>query len=215
VLLTLEKFEDLTKDEKNEVFTNSIQRYIVYPEELKEKGKRAAMKGISHSWRAYKNRLVTCLRKKQYPFEKLKVLKEEDCERFVTNCESPEFVANSEYMWQLRAQNELNQHLGNTEYAKKRSKWEHEYQGLAEQGVKNPYDKFRARLRHFMHARSKLIEIVEITYYKKSTEEVAQRGLRESSQGSNEDERENDTLSRALGTKEQRGRVRGVSNKLK
>jgi hypothetical protein len=49
VLLTLEKFEDLTEDEKNELFLNSIQRYVVYPEELKEKGKRAAMKGISHS----------------------------------------------------------------------------------------------------------------------------------------------------------------------
>jgi hypothetical protein len=43
---------------------------------------------------------------------------------------------------------------------------------------------------------------------------VTQRGLRESSQGSNEDERENDAISRALGTKEQRGRVRGVSSKL-
>jgi hypothetical protein len=54
VPLTLEKFEDLTEDEKNELFTNSIQRYVVYLEELKEKGKRAAMKGISHSWRGYK-----------------------------------------------------------------------------------------------------------------------------------------------------------------
>jgi hypothetical protein len=62
VPLTLEKFEDRTEDEKNELFANSIQRYIVYPEELKEKGKRAAMKGISHSLRGYKNRLVTCLR---------------------------------------------------------------------------------------------------------------------------------------------------------
>jgi hypothetical protein len=43
---------------------------------------------------------------------------------------------------------------------------------------------------------------------------VAQSGLRESNQGSNEDERENDALSRALGTKEQQGCVRGVSNKL-
>jgi hypothetical protein len=63
VPLTLEKFEDLIEDEKNELFTNSIQRYVVYPEELKEKGKRAAMKGISHLWRGYKNIFVTCLRK--------------------------------------------------------------------------------------------------------------------------------------------------------
>jgi hypothetical protein len=74
---------------------------------------------------------------------------------------------------------------------------------LVEQGVENPYDKFSGRLKHFTRARSKLIEIDEITYYNQSTKEVAQRGLRESSQGSNEDERENDALSRALGTKEQ------------
>jgi hypothetical protein len=73
---------------------------------------------------------------------------------------------------------------------------------LAEQGVENAYDKFSGWLRPFMRARSKLIEIGEITYCNQSTEEVAQRGLRESSQGSNKDERENDALSRALGTKE-------------
>jgi hypothetical protein len=109
---------------RNEFFVNSIQRYVVYPEELKEKGNRATMKGISHSWRGYKNILVTCLRKKQNPFEKIKDLKEEDLERFAAKYESPEFVANSEYMWQLRAQNELNHHIGNTEYAEKQSKWE-------------------------------------------------------------------------------------------
>jgi hypothetical protein len=64
VSLTLEKFEDLIEDEKNELFVNSIQWYIVYTEELKEKGKMTAMKDISHLWRGYKNRLVTCLRKK-------------------------------------------------------------------------------------------------------------------------------------------------------
>jgi hypothetical protein len=130
-------------------------------------------------------------------------LKEEDWERFIAKCESSEFVVNSEYMQQLRVQNELNHHLGNTGYAKKQSKWEQEDQRLAEQGVKNPYDKFSGRLRPFMRAQSKLTKIGEITYYNQSTEEVAQRGLRESSQGSNEDERENDTLSRALRTKEQ------------
>jgi hypothetical protein len=57
VPLTLEKFEDMSEDEKNELFVNSIQRYVIYPEELKEKGKRAAMKGISHSWRATKTDL--------------------------------------------------------------------------------------------------------------------------------------------------------------
>jgi hypothetical protein len=65
-----------------------------------------------------------------------------------------------------------------------------------------------------MRAQSKLTEIGEITYYNQSIEEVVQRGLRESSQGSNEDERESDALSRALGTKKQWGHVHGVSSKL-
>jgi hypothetical protein len=40
-----------------------------------------------------------------------------------------------------------------------------------------------------MCAWSNLTEICKITYYNQSTEEVVQRGLRESSQGSDEDER--------------------------
>jgi hypothetical protein len=43
--------------------------------------------------------------------------------------------------------------------------------------------------------------------------DVTQRALRESSEESN-GERENDALSKALQTKEQRGRVRGVSSKV-
>jgi hypothetical protein len=42
---------------------------------------------------------------------------------------------------------------------------------------------------------------------------VAQRSLRESSEDSNS-ERENNALTNALQTKEQRGHVRGVSSKL-
>jgi hypothetical protein len=38
--------------------------------------------------------------------------------------------------------------------------------------------------------------------------------LMESSQYSNEGDKENDTLTNALGTMEQQGRVRGVSSKL-
>jgi hypothetical protein len=132
---------------------------------------------------------VTCLRKKQNPFKKFKDLKEEDWERFVAMCKSPEFVANSEYMRQLRAQNELNRHLDNTGYARKHSKWEQEDQRLVEQGVKNPYDKSSGRLRPFMRVRYKLTEIGEITYYNQSTEEVVQRGLRQSNQDSNGDEK--------------------------
>jgi hypothetical protein len=38
VSLTLERFNDLTENDKNELFGNSIHAYVEYPEEPKEKG---------------------------------------------------------------------------------------------------------------------------------------------------------------------------------
>jgi hypothetical protein len=64
-----------------------------------------------------------------------------------------------------------------------------------------------------MCARSKLIESGDVSFYSQSTSEVAQRALRESSKDSN-GERKNDTITKALQTKEQRGHVHGVSSKL-
>jgi hypothetical protein len=48
VSLTLERFDDLKKNDKDEIFKNSIQAYVQYAEELKQKGKKIAMKIISH-----------------------------------------------------------------------------------------------------------------------------------------------------------------------
>jgi hypothetical protein len=64
-----------------------------------------------------------------------------------------------------------------------------------------------------MCACSKLAESCDVSFYSQSTSEVAQRALRESSEDSN-GERKNDTLTKVLQTKEQRGRIRGVSSKL-
>jgi hypothetical protein len=40
VLLILERFDDLTKNDKDKIFENSIQPNVEYLEELKQKGKR-------------------------------------------------------------------------------------------------------------------------------------------------------------------------------
>jgi hypothetical protein len=64
-----------------------------------------------------------------------------------------------------------------------------------------------------MCARSKLTESGDVSNYNQSTVDVTQKALRESSEDSN-GERENDALTKALQTKEQRGRVRGVSSKV-
>jgi hypothetical protein len=49
VSLTLQGFDELTKNEKDELFKNFIQAYVQYLEELKQKGKKLAMKIISHA----------------------------------------------------------------------------------------------------------------------------------------------------------------------
>jgi hypothetical protein len=49
VSLTLQGFDDLTGNEMDELFKNSFQPYFRYPEELKQKGKKVAMKIISHA----------------------------------------------------------------------------------------------------------------------------------------------------------------------
>jgi hypothetical protein len=113
----------------------------------------------------------------------------------------------------LRSQNELDHHLYNTGYAGKQRKWQQEDERLAQQGLENQYEKFCGWLGPFMHAHSKLTESDDVSFYSQSTLVVAQRALRESSEDSN-GERENDALTKALQTKEQRGHVRGVSSKL-
>jgi hypothetical protein len=55
-----------------------------------------------------------------------------------------------------------------------------------------------------MRTHSKLTESGDVSFYSRSTSDVAQIALRESSEDSN-GERENDALTKALQTKEQRG----------
>jgi hypothetical protein len=45
----VERFDDLTKNDKDELFENSIQAHVEYLEELKQKGHKVAMKIISHA----------------------------------------------------------------------------------------------------------------------------------------------------------------------
>jgi hypothetical protein len=82
----MQGFDELTENEKDKLFENSIQAYIQHPEELKQKGKKVAMKIISHDWRSYKSKLVKIWRDQDTPFDKYKDLSKEDWVRFVEKC---------------------------------------------------------------------------------------------------------------------------------
>jgi hypothetical protein len=88
----------LYQKEKDEFFKNSIQAYVEYPEELKQKGKKVVMKVISHAWRTYKSRLVKHWRNKTNPFSTYEELREEDWEGVVAKYELEDFAVNSQYM---------------------------------------------------------------------------------------------------------------------
>jgi hypothetical protein len=68
----------LTENEKDELFENSIQAYVQYPEELKQKGKKLAMKIISHAWRTYKSKPIKIWRNQDTLFATYKDLSEDD-----------------------------------------------------------------------------------------------------------------------------------------
>jgi hypothetical protein len=78
VSLILQGFDDLTKNEKDELFKNSIQAYIQYLEELKQKGKKVVMKIMSHTWRSYKSKLLKIWRNQDTLFRKYKDVTKED-----------------------------------------------------------------------------------------------------------------------------------------
>jgi hypothetical protein len=131
VSLTLERFDDLVENGKDELFKNFIQAYVEYLEELKQKGNKVAMKIISHAWRTYMRWLMKCLRDKKNPFNTYKDLTQEYWERFLTKCESGDFVVSNQYMQWLRSQNELDHYLGNIGYARKQRQQQQEDERLA------------------------------------------------------------------------------------
>jgi hypothetical protein len=88
----------LTKNENDELYENSIQIYVQYLEELRQKGKKVAMKMISHAWRTYKSKLVKIWREQDTPFDKYKDLSIEDWARFIKKCKLENFAVISHYI---------------------------------------------------------------------------------------------------------------------
>jgi hypothetical protein len=73
VSLTLQGFDELTENEKDELFEKSIQAYVQYMKELKQNGKKLVMKIISHALRIYKRKLVKIWRNQDTPSLRTKI----------------------------------------------------------------------------------------------------------------------------------------------
>ena len=103
--------------------------------------------------------------------------------------------------------------MGSDGYIGKKRQWDAEDEQLARAGVENVWKKFPGRAESYIRARAKLSDPQsgELTYSSPRTQEVAQRVMAAASEGSQTGSRENELLTQALGNKEQRGRVCGVS----
>jgi hypothetical protein len=143
VPLTLPKFDDLTVDQKNALFNDGVNTFLEFPENMKAKACRAAMKMIAKLWRSHKSKLVNeYMAKELEPFSKYPYIKREDWEAFVALKSSEMFQMESSAKKQLRAKNKQNHNMGTGEYMEKRDKWQAEDAKLANEGCENPWLQF-------------------------------------------------------------------------
>ena len=124
VPLTLPKFNDLTMDQNNTLFNDGVNTFLEFPENMKAKAYRAAMKMIAKLWRNHKSKLVNeYMAKELEPFSKYPYIKREDWEAFMVLKSSETFQMESSAKKQLRAKNKQNHNLGTCRYVGKRDKW--------------------------------------------------------------------------------------------
>jgi hypothetical protein len=79
VPLTLPKFNGLTVDQKNALFNDGVNTFLEFPENIRARAFRAAMKMIAKLWRSHKSNLVNrYMAKELEPFSKYPYIKRED-----------------------------------------------------------------------------------------------------------------------------------------
>ena len=193
VNINLESFEKLQN--KDSIFNNHIQRYVIFPENLKEKAQKLCMKMISSRWRDYKSHLIKIMRNGEEPFGRYKHLSREDWNSFVARCSTEDFQARSVKMSELRSKNKANHHLGPAGYIGKKDVWEKEDEQYAREVRRNPWHKYPGHCQSYIRARSKATDSGSVTYTSSNIEEVAKIVLAAISDGSHTGSRENDTLS--------------------
>ena len=94
--INLRNFDALKKPEREALFDRHIQRYVEYPEHLRDKAVMLSMKIISAPWRTLKYRLKEMHKEGKDPFELYKELDRDDWNTFVQNIESKGFQSKSQ-----------------------------------------------------------------------------------------------------------------------
>ncbi|TVU19977.1 hypothetical protein EJB05_36162, partial [Eragrostis curvula] len=213
VPILLGSIDELSDDQREFIFKEVVQKYVEYPEHLKQIGYKYCIHKIGQLARRFKCDLVKYyVREDKEPFEEYPHLNREDWDMFVVFKESEEFQKVSEEKKKLRARNELNHHLGPSGYEGKKAQWEAEDARYLAEGRVNPWKQYPGRAEAYLRARGYVNESGEIVFQSPKVQQVAERILYLANDASFVGCREDDHLSQGLQNKEHRGRVRAVSS---
>ena len=154
----------------------------------------------------------------QSPFEKWGMITEEDWNAFVKKKSTDEAKLLSKQRSELAKKNVHPHTMGSSGYAASIPKWEKELEDAIIAGKQIPYANLDDRSKNWMLGRrSTSSSCAKLSFNKPETVEVVKKLAQfhvQATQGSFVPDRENDVLTKALGTKEHPGRTQGFGSKM-
>nr|ABG22576.1 transposon protein, putative, CACTA, En/Spm sub-class [Oryza sativa Japonica Group] len=212
----------VTEAEKERAWT-AMEKWFTFPAEAKDRLKRKAFQKMGKAWKNWKSKLFT-----EYvnppgnhtPFDEYPQITEAVWEEFCSLKTTQEFRESSEAHRVLQQRNEHPHRLGTAGYIGKEAIWAQEDAAAAAANVPAPFSDIpEQRARNWARARGKVNPDGSVTFENKSDAVVYQELLGLVAEQASQSEvesapkrREDDILTKALGTKEHPGRTRGIGS---
>nr|CAH65902.1 H0207B04.3 [Oryza sativa] len=212
----------VTEAEKERAWT-AMEKWFTFPAEAKDRLKRKAFQKMGKAWKNWKSKLFTEFVNppgNHTPFDEYPQITEAVWEEFCSLKTTQEFRESSEAHRVLQQRNEHPHRLGTAGYIGKEAIWAQEDAAAAAANVPAPFSDIpEQRARNWARARGKVNPDGSVTFENKSDAVVYQELLGLVAEQASQSEvesapkrREDDILTKALGTKEHPGRTRGIGS---
>nr|AAM18174.1 Unknown protein [Oryza sativa Japonica Group]AAP52769.1 transposon protein, putative, CACTA, En/Spm sub-class [Oryza sativa Japonica Group] len=212
----------VTEAEKERAWT-AMEKWFTFPAEAKDRLKRKAFQKMGKAWKNWKSKLFTEFVNppgNHTPFDEYPQITEAVWEEFCSLKTTQQFRESSEAHRVLQQRNEHPHRLGTAGYIGKEAIWAQEDAAAAAANVPAPFSDIpEQRARNWARARGKVNPDGSVTFENKSDAVVYQELLGLVAEQASQSEvesapkrREDDILTKALGTKEHPGRTRGIGS---
>nr|CAJ14990.1 OSJNBb0018A10.19 [Oryza sativa Japonica Group] len=212
----------VTEAEKERAWT-AMEKWFTFPAEAKDRLKRKAFQKMGKAWKNWKSKLFTEFVNppgNHTSFDEYPQITEAVWEEFCSLKTTQEFRELSEAHRVLQQRNEHPHRLGTAGYIGKEAIWAQEDAAAAAANVPAPFSDIpEQRARNWARARGKVNPDGSVTFENKSDAIVYQELLGLVAEQASQSEvesapkrREDDILTKALGTKEHPGRTRGIGS---